>query len=29
MAQMSEKFKQMGSEGVVAAEAVKESNKVL
>jgi len=29
MAQMSEKFRQMGSEVYVAAEAVKESNKVL
>jgi phosphomethylpyrimidine synthase len=29
MAQMSEKFRQMGSEVYVAAEAVKESNRVL
>jgi phosphomethylpyrimidine synthase len=29
MAQMSEKFRQMGSEVYVAADAVKESNKVL
>jgi phosphomethylpyrimidine synthase len=29
MAQMSEKFRQMGSEVYVAAEAVKESNKAL